>query len=115
MEPQRHDLPFDVILHICRQGVKRLAKLPSDLHIKMHNAGLTSLEVLGSTRVTSMGPTDTDFLEALGLSVSLRHRAVAGTHHNPSRSERLIIIPGEAKTSAVFSGWLRTPSPNRDR
>ncbi len=63
MEPRRHDLPFDLILHIRRQGVKRLPKLPpigaqflhADPHITMRNAGLTPLEVLGSTRVTSMG------------------------------------------------------------
>lgn len=57
MEPRRHDLPFGEILHVRRQVSNGFKNAP-DLHIKVRNAGLNPLEVLGSTRVTRMGPKD---------------------------------------------------------
>lgn len=37
MEPQRHNQPFDVILHVHRQGVKRLPK-PSPIGVQFLHA-----------------------------------------------------------------------------
>ncbi len=65
MEPRRHDLRFDEILHVRRQ-VSNASKTDPDLRIKVRNAGLTPLEVLGSTRVARMG------LKDAALMVNLR-------------------------------------------
>ncbi len=65
MEPRRHDLPFDEVLHVRRQVSNGFKNAP-DLRITVRNAGLTPLEVLGSTRVARMG------LKDAALMVNLR-------------------------------------------